>query len=364
MSILDKVKKNSTIKDSSIINVSKFFTKKDMIQTNIPVMNIALSGRIDGGFVPGLTIFAGPSKHFKSMLSLIMAKSYMDKYPEAAMVFYDCEYGTPLAYFESLQIDMDRVLHVPIMNMEEFKFDCIQQLEKLERGDKVIFVVDSLGNMSSKKELDDALEGKAVADMSRAKQMKSIFRMITPYLNKLDIPMVAVNHIYMELGLFPSAIVSGGQGLYLSSDTIFIIGRNQQKEGTDLVGYNFIINIEKSRFVREKSKIPLEVSFEGGISKWSGLLDIALESGHVVKPKNGWYSRVNLETGKVEEKSWRRKATSCKEFWEPIITTKSFNDFIHRTYQVSQGSIMNDTELDGIVDNMLNDEENEIEEEV
>jgi RecA/RadA recombinase len=215
MSLLDKIKKNTTIKDSAVLSQSKYFTKKDMIQTAIPAMNVALSGELDGGFVPGLTLWCGPSKHFKSMFSLIMAKSYMDKYPDAVMIFYDCEFGTPTAYFKSLQIDTDRILHVPVMNMEEFKFDCIKQLENLDRGDRVIFVVDSLGNMSSKKEMEDAIEGKSVQDMSRAKQMKSIFRMITPYLNRLDIPMVAVNHIYMEQGLYPKAIVSGGTGVYL-----------------------------------------------------------------------------------------------------------------------------------------------------
>ena len=121
----------------------------------------------------------------------------MDKYPDSVMVFYDCEFGTPTAYFNSLNIDTNRILHVPVMNMEEFKFDVLKQLEGLVRGDRVIFIIDSLGNMSSKKEMEDAIDCKSVEDMSRAKQMKSIFRMITPYLNRLDIPMVAVNHIYM-----------------------------------------------------------------------------------------------------------------------------------------------------------------------
>lgn len=209
-SLLDKIKKNSIIKDSAVLAESKFFNKKDAITTSIPALNIALSGQLDGGFVPGLTLWCGPSKHFKSMFSLIMAKAYMDKYPDAVMIFYDCEFGTPTAYFKSLKIDTSRILHVPIMNMEEFKFDCIKQLENLSRGDRVIFVIDSLGNMSSKKEMDDAIEGKSVQDMSRAKQMKSIFRMITPYLNRLDIPMVGVNHVYQETGLYARTVVSGG----------------------------------------------------------------------------------------------------------------------------------------------------------
>lgn len=208
--LLERIKKNSNIKDSNILNDSKYFNKKDMIQTSIPALNVAMSGELDGGFAPGLTLWCGPSKHFKSYFSLIMAKAYLDKYKDAVMIFYDCEFGTPAAYFDSLNIDTNRVLHVPIMNMEEFKFDCIKQLEGLKRGDRVIFVIDSLGNMSSKKEMEDAVDGKSVQDMSRAKQMKSIFRMITPYLNRLDIPMVAVNHIYMTQELYSKPVVSGG----------------------------------------------------------------------------------------------------------------------------------------------------------
>lgn len=345
MSLMDKIKKNSTIKDSSIISESKFFTKKDMVQTKIPALNVALSGDLDGGFVPGLTLWCGPSKHFKSMFSLLMAKSYMDKYPDAVLIFYDCEFGTPEAYFKSLEIDMSRVLHVPIMNMEEFKFDCIKQLEGLERGDRAIFVIDSLGNMSSKKEMDDAIEGKSTQDMSRARQMKSIFRMITPYLNRLDIPMVAVNHIYMEMGLYPKAVVSGGTGIYLSSDNIYIIGRQQEKDGTELMGYNFIINVEKSRHVRERSKIPIQVKFEGGLSTWSGLLEMALEAKVVIKPSNGWYSRVD-EQGVVEDKKWRMKDTDSSEFWLPVLKNPLFKEFVEKTYKISNNQLISDAEIE------------------
>jgi RecA/RadA recombinase len=357
MSLLDKIKKNSTIKDSAILATSKFFTKKDMVQTAIPAMNVALSGELDGGFVPGLTLWCGPSKHFKSMFSLIMAKSYMDKYPDAVMIFYDCEFGTPTAYFTSLNIDTTRILHVPIMNMEEFKFDVIKQLENLDRGDRVIFVVDSLGNMSSKKEMEDAIEGKSVQDMSRAKQMKSIFRMITPYLNRLDIPMVAVNHIYMEQGLYPKAIVSGGTGVYLSADNIYILGRQQEKDGTELIGHNFIINVEKSRYVREKSKIPITVMFEGGLSKWSGLLEMALESKHVVKPSNGWYSKVNSSTGEVDDKKYRLKDTECKEFWGPILMDKTFQTWVKENYQVSHSEMIQDADIEREMQELGEDDE-------
>ena len=348
MSLLDKLKKNSTIKDTAVLSQSKFFTKKDMITTSVPAINIALSGRIDGGLTPGLTMFAGPSKHFKTLFSLICAKAYLDKYDDAVLLFYDSEFGTPQAYFTSVGIDMERVVHTPLTDIEQLKFDAMQQLQGLERGDHLIIVIDSIGNMASKKEVEDALDGKSVADMSRAKQLKSLFRMITPHLTLKDIPMVVVNHTYMEIGLFPKAIVGGGTGSYYSADNIYIIGRQQEKTGTEITGYNFIINVEKSRHVREKSKIPVEVSFTGGISRWSGLLDIALESGHVTKPSNGWYTRVNGVTGEIEEKKWRQKDTDSKEFWLQVLQDKTFSDWIKNRYQVAHGNML--TEMDDVAD--------------
>jgi hypothetical protein len=156
--------------------------------------------------------------------------------------------------------------------------------------------------------------------------------------------MIVVNHTYKEIGMFPKDIVSGGTGVYYSADNIYIIGRQQEKDGSELTGYNFIINVEKSRHVREKSKIPVEVSFEGGISKWSGLLDVALGGGFVVKPSNGWYSRAG------EEQKFRAKDTYSKEFWLPILASKEFQEYINKTYQISgsdlMGKDMTDEEFD------------------
>ena len=342
MSLLEKLKKNSTIKDSSILSKSKFFNEKDMIPTGVPMINVALSGSLNGGLAPGLTMWAGPSKHFKTAFSLLMAKSYMDKYPEAVLLFYDSEFGTPIKYFETFQIDMDRVMHTPLTDIEQLKFDIMQQLQEINRGDKLIIVLDSIGNLASKKEVEDALEGKSVADMSRAKQVKSLFRMVTPHLNLKDIPMVVVNHTYKEIGLYPKDIVGGGTGSYYSADNIYIIGRQQEKDGTEIVGYNFIINVEKSRYVKEKSKIPVSVSFDGGISRWSGLLDIALESGHVSKPSNGWYAKVDRSTGEIGDKV-RLADTQTAEFMEPILKDKEFQEFIRQKYEITYGNIMGET---------------------
>ena len=333
MSIMDKLKKNSKLSHTEVLSESKFFTEKDMVPTDVPMINVALSGSVDGGLAPGLTVLAGPSKHFKTSFALLMAAAYMKKYPEAVMLFYDSEFGSPEAYFEQFEVDTSRVLHTPITNVEELKFDLIGQLEELDREDKVVIVIDSIGNLASKKEMEDALNEKSVADMSRAKALKGLFRMCTPYLAMKNIPLLAVNHTYKEIGLFPRDIVGGGTGIYYSADNIWILGRQQDKKGTEIQGYHFVINVEKSRYVKEKSKIPITVSWDGGVRNFSGLLDVALAGGYVTKPSNGWYARTDRQTGEVGPKV-RQEQTLEKEFWDPIFAETDFKDFLKKQYSI------------------------------
>tara|TARA_B100000902_G_scaffold378470_1_gene411767 strand:+ start:8877 stop:9893 length:1017 start_codon:yes stop_codon:yes gene_type:complete len=325
---MDKLKKNSKVEYTNILSESKFFTEKDMVATDVPMMNVALSGTTEGGLAPGLTVLAGPSKHFKTSFGLIMASAYLKKYEDAVLLFYDSEFGSPQTYFEQFNIDTSRVLHTPITNVEELKFDMISQLEGIDRNDKVIIMIDSVGNLASKKELDDAINEKSVADMSRAKALKGLFRMCTPYLNMKNIPLVAVNHTYKEIGLFPKDVVSGGTGIYYSADNIWIIGRQQDKKGTEIQGYHFIINVEKSRYVKEKSKIPISVSWEGGVLSYSGLLDVAMAGGYVNKPSPGWYARAN------EENKVRHEMTLFEDFWKPIFENTDFKEYIKSAYQI------------------------------
>jgi RecA/RadA recombinase len=343
MSLLEKLKKNTTIKDSSILTTSKFFTEKDMIPTEVPMVNVALSGSLDGGLTSGLTMLAGPSKHFKTAFALLMASSYLKKYKDAVILFYDSEFGTPQKYFQTFGIDMDRVLHTPLTDIEELKHDIMNQLQGFSKDDKVIIVLDSIGNLASKKEVEDTLEGKSVADMTRAKQIKSLFRMVTPHLTIKDVPMIVVNHTYKEIGLYPKDIVGGGTGSYYSADTIWILGRQQDKTGTEITGYHFIINVEKSRYVREKSKIPITVSFDGGINKYSGLLDVAMEGKFVAKPSPGWYSKIDQETGEVLSERFRETDTENKEFWEGILKNEKFKEYIKQHFSIAYGSIMGET---------------------
>lgn len=345
MSVMDKLKKNSRIDQTNVLADSKFFSQNNQVPTDVPMINVALSGRLDGGLTSGLTVLAGPSKHFKTSFALLMASAYMKHYEDAVLLFYDSEFGSPQGYFESFDIDSSRVLHTPVTDIEELKFDIMNQLDNLDRDDHVIVLIDSIGNLASKKEVDDAMNEKSVADMSRAKALKGLFRMVTPHLTMKDIPLVAINHTYQTIEMYSKAVVSGGTGIMYSSDNVWIIGRQQDKEGTEIKGYHFIINVEKSRFVKEKSKVPISVSWDGGVERYSGLLDLALLSGHVTKPSQGWYCRVDTETGEEIQPKVRAKDTLNKEFWKPILEDPNFVEFVKTHYMVGHRSMIDPEDL-------------------
>ncbi len=345
MGIMDKLKKNSKIKTTEVLSESAFFNDKDVVSTSVPMINVALSGSIDGGLTSGLTVLAGPSKHFKTSFALMMASAYLKKYDDAIILFYDSEFGSPQSYFETFGIDTSRVLHTPIANVEELKFDVVSQLEEIGREDRVIIVIDSIGNLASKKEIEDAMNEKSVADMSRAKALKGLFRMITPYLTMKNISMLAINHTYQTMEMFSKAVVSGGTGIYYSADNIWILGRRQNKSGTDIVGYDFVINVDKSRFVKEKSVIPISVTYDGGIEQYSGLLEVAVAGGYVVKPSNGWYCRVDKETGEMIEPKVRAKDTLTEDFWHPIFNETDFKEFVRKQYTMGQPQMVDFEEI-------------------
>jgi len=325
--LIERLQAAAAIK-STVLSESTLYKDKDVIPTGVPMINVALSGRLDGGLTSGLTILAGPSKHFKTAFGILLMGAFLKRHKDSICLFYDSEFGTPEKYFDAFGVNTERVLHTPVMDIEELKFDIMKKMKEIGKKDKVFIFIDSIGNLASKKEVDDALNEKSVADMTRAKQIKSLFRMVTPYLTTKDIPLVAVNHTYQTQEMFSRPVVSGGTGVMYSADNVWIIGRSQEKTGKELNGYSFNINIEKSRFVREKSKIPIVVTFEGGINKWSGLLDVAVISGHVIKPKVGWYTRPSVDG----DKNWRAAETNRKEFWLPILEETDFPKWVQERY--------------------------------
>ena len=340
--LLDKMKAAGSIASATILSDSLFFTDRDMTPMEIPILNIAFSGNLDGGLTSGLTTVAGPSKHFKSNLGLVMIKAYMKKHKDAVCLFYDSEFGITPEYMASHEIDITRVIHIPLEHIEQLKFDISKRLNEIVRGDKVFIFIDSIGNLASKKEVEDAENEKSVADMSRAKMLKSVFRIVTPHLTTKDIPMVVINHTYEETGMFPKTIVSGGTGIYYSSSTIWIVGRSQEKTAEGVVGWNFNINVEKSRFTKEKSKLVFSVNYDKGIDRWSGLLDLGITLGYVTKPKVGWYSKQG------DDKLYREADTHNSAFWNPILNDPQFKADVQNKYMLAYRSMLTDEPVDEV----------------
>jgi len=358
--VMSRLMGSGSIKSTFLLSDSPFYMSKDTVTTEVPIINTAFSGDIDGGLVSGLTMFAGQSRTFKTLLGLYCMKAYLEKYPNAVAILYDSEFSITPEYLATYNIDPTRIIHVPIEHIEQLKFDIVHRLDAIKRGDKVFILVDSLGMLGSKKEIDDAMDEKSVADMTRAKAIRSLLRIITPQLTMKDIPCIIINHIYQTLEMFSKNIMSGGTAPTLAANQIFFITKAQEKDGDDLIGWKFTISIDKSRFVREKSKFSFIVTYEEGINKYSGILDLALENGNVVRSgaaKGTRYALVNSETGEVGEE-FKETQIYNESFLGSILKETGFKEYVKNKFSLNKTLSAIDDEDDEILD--IEDEDLEL----
>lgn len=330
-SILNRFKKTSSIEDSSVFSESELHLIKDSCPTPIPIVNLALSGRFfSGGITRGSTVIAGPSRSFKTNIGLLCLKAYLDKHEDGVGFLYDSEFSFTPEYLGSFGIDLDRVFITPITDLDVLKNDIINQVDSIEKGDKVFFLIDSIGNLASIKEISDAQDGKSTADMTRAKVVKSLFRMVTPRFNLKNIPLFTINHTYETMEMFSKTVISGGTGIMLSANTALIMSRrkNQNKEEA---GFEFMIKAEKSRFIREGIRFPLTIPAGGEIKKYSGLFDLALETGYVEK------EGMKYIVPELPEfpKAYRKELENSEEFWTMMFDKTTMVETIENSLRVS-----------------------------
>lgn len=335
-SLMKRMKKNSTLGETNELSKSKFYdpTFRTNIPTEIPMLNVAHSGRPDRGMQAGILTIAGDSKHFKTGFMLEELKGFQNAHPDGICLFYDSEFGAPISYFETRGIDMDKVLHCPIGYVEELKHDVAKQLSLLEPEDKVFIMVDSIGGLASRKEAEDAIKSDdCPADFTRAKALNSLFRIVTPQLNLRNINMVVINHYYETMEKFAKKIISGGKKSYLASDDVWIIGRQQEgtkgsKEG--ILGYTFVINIDKSRKCKEGTKIAIESTFANGVNKWSSIYQEASQLGYL-EARGPWIYAIDFDSGE----SKARKKTDIMnddEWFQRLITDEKFIKHLEDKY--------------------------------
>lgn len=301
-SLIERMKKQSKLKHTAVLASSKLFDNV-AIKHEVPAINIAFSGSVkQGGILPGITTFAGKSKHGKSILGLSavqqIMKYYKDKGEDCPCLFYDSEFGTPKSYLDTFNIDSENVLHCPITNIEELKFDIVSQLEALTDKDHLVIFIDSIGNAASKKEVEDTMADKSTADMTRAKQLKSMFRMITPYMRIKKIHMVVINHTYETIEMFSKTVVGGGC-FTAGTNVIMADGTLQQiqniKVGDQVMTYDGAKTVltawDKDSLIEPEPTL-YTVTFDDGLT-------ITCSDTHPFMVNSEWVQAQNLVQGMV-----------------------------------------------------------------
>lgn len=264
------------------------------IDTGCYMLNAILSGSIFGGLPDNKRLqLAGESSTGKTFFALSIVKAFLDQNPGAGVIYYDTESAVTKDMMESRGIDSRRVAVVEKNTIEEFRTHALKAANSLidvpeEKRPKMMFVLDSLGNLSSKKEMTDVAAGADTRDMTKAQLLRATFRVLTLKLAKAKIPLIVNNHTYDVVGQYiPTKKESGGGGARFASDIILFLGkkadRGSASDPKKIIGNILKVKADKSRFVQEKSTVELKLSFSTGLDKYYGLLDLAVEGGIIKK---------------------------------------------------------------------------------
>jgi RecA/RadA recombinase len=256
------------------------------IDTGSYILNAALSGSIYGG-VPNnkVTAFAGESATGKTFFVLGVIQNFLKNNPDAGVVYYDTEAAVTKEMMESRGIDTKRVILAEPDTIQNFRTHALNVIDNyskqpVDRRPPMMFVLDSLGLLSTTKEMEDTADGKETRDMTKAQVIKATFRVLTLKLAKVKIPMLVTNHVYDVVGSYvPMKEIGGGSGLKYAASTIVMLGKKKDKEGTDLVGNIIKVTMHKSRLSKEGKKVEVKLSFEKGLNRFYGLLDLGIKHG-------------------------------------------------------------------------------------
>ena len=256
------------------------------IDTGSFALNAILSGSLYGG-VPDnkVTAFAGESTTGKTFFVLGIVRSFLIKHPTGGVVYYDTEAAITKRMMEERGIDTTRVIIAEPDTVQKFKTHALKLLDaygKMAEADRppMLFVLDSLGMLSTSKEQEDSLEGKDTRDMTKSQIIKAAFRVLTLKLAKVKIPMLVTNHVYELVGSYvPTKEISGGSGLKFAASTIAMLTKRKEKDGTDVVGNVIKIKMYKSRLSKENSQTEVLLTYAEGLDRFYGLIPLAEKYG-------------------------------------------------------------------------------------
>lgn len=266
-------------------DVNQFGDVKSWVDTGSLLLNALLSGSIYGG-IPNnkIVALAGESSTGKTFFALGIVRQFLKDNPEGGVFYFESEDAITKKMLVERDIDSERVISVPVTTVQQFRHQAITILDKyLEVPEKdrqpMMFCLDSLGMLSTTKEIEDTAEGKETKDMTRAGLIRAAFRVLTLKLGRAGVPMIVTNHTYQTMGLFSTKEMGGGAGLKYASDYIVFLSKKKEKDGTEVVGNIIHCLNKKSRLTKENMMVDVLLRYDSGLSRYYGLADLAVEAG-------------------------------------------------------------------------------------
>ena len=270
------------------------------IDTGSYIFNALLSGSIYDGLPDNkITALAGESATGKTFFALGMCKQFLEDNADAAVIYFESESATSKKMIEERGIDSSRIMMVPVTTVQEFRTQAIRILDQYmqDKTDmKMLFVLDSLGMLSTTKEIEDTTAGAETRDMTRAQLVKGAFRVLTLKLAKAGVALVVTNHTYDQMGLFAKRVMGGGSGLKYAASSILFLSKKKEKEGTEVVGNIVHCKNEKSRLTVENRVVDVMLTYKKGLDRYYGLIDLAIKYGIFKKSS----TRVKLPGGTTQ----------------------------------------------------------------
>jgi len=256
------------------------------IDTGSYIFNALLSGSIHGGLPSNkITALAGESATGKTFFLMGVVKNFLDANPDAGVIYFESESALTKDLIVNRGIDPDRMLLMPVTTVQEFRTQAIKVLDTYLAQDeserKPLFMcLDSLGMLSTTKEVEDTAEGKETRDMTRAQVLKAAFRVLTLKLGRAKVPMVVTNHTYDVVGsMFPQKEMGGGSGLKYAASSIIYLSKKKEKDGTEVIGNIIHCKNQKSRLTVENKMVDVRLTYDKGLDRYYGLLDLAEKCG-------------------------------------------------------------------------------------
>jgi len=251
------------------------------------IFNALVSGSIYGGVSANkITAIAGESSTGKTFFSLAVVKNFLDSDPNAIVLYFDTESAITKSLLESRGVDTTRVVVMNVVTIEEFRtkaLQCVDKYLKVEKSERqpMMFILDSLGMLSTEKEITDALADKNVRDMTKSQLVKGAFRMLTLKLGQANVPLIVTNHTYDVIGSYvPTKEMGGGSGLKYAASTIIYLSKKKEKDGKEVIGNIIKAKTAKSRLSRENKEVEVRLYYdERGLDKYYGLLELGEQGG-------------------------------------------------------------------------------------